>query len=251
MKKIILSMLFIIVVFSCDPLNEPVNNIKYSMIGNLVVNANQQEMYIYNTIALNDLNWISGGSISSNKYLAKNAKIIVKNEENTSYSYMLNLDTNVYYYTSSFKPKPLNRYTLKISINGDELNGETISPGDFSIISPLPNQHFTQVNDTIKIPTIWNASKNSFGYKVSVFSNYNVWNNYSGRYSREISFITQDTSFIYEEKTRGRSIYRIEIMAFDKNFYEHIIQKIPSAGIKGAYGYFGSSVLKSITIKIN
>jgi len=244
MKNIFLCIIFLLGIISCKQLNEPSNSLKYSMIGNLILNSSHQEMYIYNTIPLNENKW-NDFPHTDNNYFVKNANILINNEKNITFRYNLNMDSSVYYYTANFNIKPLNRYTLKVVINGEEITGETYLPGSFSILSPLPEQHFTQVNDTIKIPFVWNASSNSFGYIIHFFEKYN------GKFFRENSFVSQDTSFLFTLNERGRKKYKFEILAFDKNLYQHIIQKIPSAGIKGAYGYFGSSVMKSVTIKIN
>ncbi|MBN1408890.1 MAG: hypothetical protein JW956_13920, partial [Calditrichaceae bacterium] len=162
-----------------------------------------------------------------------------------------------YYYTNNdaiiFQPNTY--YELKINIDGKIISGSTITPGDFEILTPAPNSivNIKDLQTENKLLIKWTKSSTAWGYTGKIIKDYLIMlpdTSYYG--SRELSFITTDTSFVIENANilSSEGHLEISISAFDENFYHHHIEMYPEAGVEGAYGYLGSSVLKSVNLSI-
>ncbi len=237
-KRKIVFLFFILFLVSCESMNEPVENIEYSLISNLIVNEPVQKIFIYRTLGLSEKFRDANGNNNYRDYFSKNADITIYDDTNFPYHFKMPNDTSKHYLNETqISIIPGKSYSISININGNKIFGETVVPNDFKIIKPMLNQHFIN-NNILDIPIQWSNSLNSMGYLIKIYKPFNV---------NPYSIILRDTSFVFK---RGVIMgeYKFEIIAFDKNFYNHIIENIPSAGIDGAYGYFGSSVLKSVKI---
>ena len=257
LKKIVL---LIILAHNFTGCNNPTSPEKpeynYSLLFDLTVNKKHQKLYIFKTAGKNE--YVKTG-FPDKKYLILNAVIELTNPNIYFNSFIIDssIVKNPYYYKEFFYKnendinlKPLTNYILNIKINNKIISGITQPPGNFDIITPYQN---IVINRNTKTKIQWSKSINAYGYIINVSNNYSViWNDTTHFLNEFFSVTTKDTSYIFDSSyfhNKGKG--EIKIIAFDKNYYNHVIQKIPSAGIKGAYGYFGSSVMKSVTIKIN
>lgn len=240
-------------IFGCEFNNGPQNK-KYthSLLFNLVVNETRQEFYIYKIVKDEDVNDFEGKS--PDIYFEKGANIILYNSDLNYNSFVLKKLSNTYttarnlFYSNSesLKLNTNTKYNIDISINGNIITGSTTTPSDFNIITPTPNSTF-RLNDLRNgagINIKWEKSSSAKGYIGKIFIHKG-----NNDISKESPFITLDTTFNWNESSStGKAV--INIYAFDKNYYKHFIDLSQSAGIKGAYGYFGSSIKKSVTVNI-
>jgi hypothetical protein len=120
-------------------------------------------------------------------------------------------------------------------------------PDNFQLLNPTENQTFNYNNKGIvEIPIEWTQSIGSYGYIVNVI----YTNNSDVIFSNTLTYTTYTFIQDYEWTSYRTGQIKIEVLAFDKNYFDHVLRKKPSAGIEGAYGYFGSSILKSVTVNI-
>ncbi|GBD91367.1 hypothetical protein BMS3Abin04_02094 [bacterium BMS3Abin04] len=266
MKKIfnIIFFLFVtIVVLSCDDLNEPGKiPIKNSFLYNVEVNAPKQEIFVYRTLDLSE----SIKDIpfefslkSYDKYFVENAEIVLSDQNENLSNFQIDKSQYGYrFYTEGelFTFKPETKYSIKVTANGQQFTGQTTTPGDFNILYPIDHDTLSYY-EGIKIESKWTNSKNAKFYLAKLFiAAIDTFNTDEGQiitvldFSRAIrteSIFNNNlsTNFNFSFRNRMDSI-KIEILAFDGNYYNHIFNGYQSSGLENAFGYFGSSVLKSV-----
>ncbi len=224
-----------------------------SVLFNLVVGKENQELYIYKIVTNNEPEYYK---FSPDNFFLKNADIILFNEKmNFSSFFVKDLSNNnanywerKLYYTNSKKLElyPNTNYKIDILIDNKHIIGSTTTPSDFNIIFPTSNSTFKlkDIRNGKGLEIKWEKSDSAMGYIGKVFIHKG-----KGTIAKDRQFVTQDTVYIYNDiYTTGKA--EINILAYDKNYHEHFNQFLQSAGIEGAYGYFGSSVLKSVTVNI-
>lgn len=254
--KCILTTLTTILTLGCDSPNYP-NRIEYknNVLLNLIVNENNQEFYIYNTVDYVDRN-------DSTKYV-KLGDIFVKNANinihTNNYSFnnfvikeaptKLNYSKGFYYTNNKELSLQSNtQYFLEIAIENETIYGTTTSPGDFNILEPKDNS-ITQRNSNRDIVIKWSKSKSAYGYICKIFQEGSIILPDSSNYhfKNEYTIYSKDTLLV-QKLTTGST--EINVFAFDENYYNHTFGEMPSVGLDGAYGYFGSSVKKSVNITV-
>ncbi len=249
--------------FGCESLNSPGElEFEHSVLFHLIANKKSQDFYIYKSASTTDD--ISG---ELGNYFVRDAEVSIKNISWNYNNFVIQeapyspYDSKGFIYTNidSLKVVPNSEYRLEISINDLEIEGTTIIPGDFEITNPQNNSVLTREElntNSKKINIIWGKSNSAKGYIINVSYSYSY--TYPVEYGDtttyygldENSYITNDTSFVFELDYRGFGSLSIQIQAYDENYHKHIIERIPRIGIEGAYGYFGSSVLKTVTVNI-
>ena len=262
--KIIISTFLMFSYSSCNLNNEPLQKENYSVLINFISNSSHQKIYIYKTLMPNESvrKFIENNTI--NNWVCTNALIQISQNSTIFEDFSIAIDTiknriksieKFYTNNSNLQITPNTKYYLKIETDNIIITGSTIVPGDFQLQSPLENQTFHYNNDfdsSVVIPIKWTKSSNVSGYIVNV----DYYDEFNFNYDRVLSYTSsnKETKFNYIQNfgssynTKGR--FRIEVLAFDKNYYSHVIKNLPSAGLNGAYGYFGSTVLKTVTIYI-
>ena len=247
--------ILLIFTYGCEFDNVPENKIlSESLLFNLVVGKENQEFYIYRIVNDDEKVYYR---YSTDKYFLKDASIILYNDKmNFNSFFVKNLtDSNVNYYnkrnlyysnSEKLELYPNTNYKIDISINNKHIIGSTTTPSDFNIIFPTPNSTFKlkDIESGKGLTIKWGKSNSAKGYIGKVFIH--KGNSIIGKDSQ---FITQDTIFNYTQiHSTGKA--EINIFAYDKNYHNHFIEFSQSAGIEGAYGYFGSSIKKSVTVNI-
>jgi len=245
--KILMSLLTILNL-SCENLSDPGEiEIKNSVFINLIING-RQKFYIYNTVDFETTTRDDFLLYSFDKYFVDGAVISLSDSTSTYNDFIIEKDSlNTRYYTltgnNNFKTDT--KYTLSINSNGQNINGSTITPGDFNLISPVDNQIVHPTGNKFSIGIKWSKSNNAKGYLVNVsYPFYYEPLNYHDKYTAE-EIIFDDTSYTYSHFLIPTDSVSITVMAFDENYYNHVFEGKNSSGIKGAYGYFGSSVLQT------
>jgi len=267
--KIILNIIFIllitVVLFSCDNLNKPGKiPIKNSFLYNLEVNAPKQEIFIYRTLDLSEPieNIPFEFSLKQDdKYFVENAQLFLTNSENNLSNFLVEKSEKGYrFYTEGefFIFKPETKYIIKVTANNQQFTGQTTTPGNFKILSPIDYDTLSYF-EGIKVEANWTKSKNAKFYLAKLFiAEIDTINSDEGQFITVLDFSRAirteaifnndlSTNFNLPFRNRTDSI-KIEILAFDENYYNHIFNGYQSSGLENAFGYFGSSILKSVVV---
>lgn len=257
--KYILIALTMILTLGCDSPNLP-NRIEYkhNVLINLTVNESNQEFYIYNTFEYSDRS-IEGYYIEIRDLFVNNASISINTNDFSFNNFVireaptkLNYYSKGFYYTNAQELLlfPNREYFLEIVIDNKIISGKTTTPGDFAILEPKDNtiiQH-TSINGDFIVK--WSQSKSAYGYICKIFQEGELifpdstYNSYSKDYTK----YSKDTLLVLQNLKPGTT--EINIFAFDENYYNHTFGEVLSVGIEGAYGYFGSSVKKSVSFYV-
>lgn len=261
----ILSLLFISLIFvSCENLNEP-GELKYhnSLLFNLFVNKNEQQIYIYNTLKPDDFGktQLFSGSYFA-EHIVERAKIKIYSDNQLYSNFEIKeivLDdigmTNKYYTNlNKMKLSPNTIYNLEIESNNEIIKGRTLTPGDFNILN-YNSRNFIVSDSQQQINIEWDKSNNSKFYKVNLYTAYT-----SSRINNNDTIVIKigfdyirEFKIIYDEKRTYDFQFdpvfdsvKVEVVAFDENYYDHITTDEENTGIENAYGYFGSAVIKEV-----
>ncbi len=252
--KFILFKIFLL--YGCQQPND-IGDIEFSnsILFNLIVNQKEQEIYIYRSTLNNNSNdfenfpeyFVDNAIISLDGNNFSYNKFKIANAHQSGFLSKGNFYTN----TEDFILVPKTSYSIAISINDLNITGSTHSPDDFEILSPKQNAivNLQSIFNEAKLHLSWSKSSSAKGYIGKVIQPYlATYPDTSFMSVRESSFITQDTSFIFSAGGYRKGDAEIIILAYDQNLHNHYFENIPSAGVEGAYGYFGSSVLKKVII---
>ncbi len=250
-NKQIISVLFLALFISCS-LNNEVGIAEYnsSVIFNIVSNGAKQKLYLYRTANVNER--IDRREISREgygKFFIKDANIILKNSSFTYSDFLLEEDSTYsekcfcYANSSSLNILPNQEYLLEINFNDETVFGKTTTPGNYEIISPKNNAIIKATDDeyNVTIDVSWRKSNNAKGYIITI--------NKKKLYGNSYSFITNDTTYNIK-KNMSWGNYRLEVLAYDENFNKYLVEEYNRSGLENAYGYFGSSVMRSIDFTV-
>ncbi|MBK7104325.1 MAG: hypothetical protein IPH62_03480 [Ignavibacteriae bacterium] len=244
--------------FGCEIPNEYLNKkFQYSLIFNLTVNQENQEFYIYRLVD-DELEFESG---SPDRYFERSANILLNNDELSFNSFIVkkipnnSIFSRTLSYTNSNELilKPSTNYKINVSVNDIIITGNTKTPADFNIISPANNStiKLTDLQNEGSIIIKWQKSLTAKGYIGQISQHfYREWQDTTYEALENFEFIIQDTTFIYTDFINSTGTMEINIFAYDENYHNHFIEKIEPTGVEGGYGYFVSSVKKSIKINI-
>lgn len=245
--KISLVIILCAIIFTaCENLNDPGEpKYKHSILFNLSSGINKQKLYIYN---ISSLSAASFGYLKEyDKYFDPNVAISIESNGSIISDFYVESDSdNVRYYTSeSLNVLPGNEYHLSINVGNEVISGTTKVPEAFNIISPVENQIIQYTNNELIVNYKWIKSINSYGYQIQITYAYM----FGGiLYENNFPFSDNilDTLYVYKTYLEPvDTVYSI-ISAYDKNYFEHIYRGQESAGIQGAYGYFGSSTQRRL-----
>lgn len=238
------------------PENPDVIN-KMSVIGFLRNDSLQQRIMIFKTTSLSD----------DNAKFISDAKVFLSDSGNYNVRYAYRkVDYGRQYYTnlSTYIFEPGKRYYLEIQTGNGIIKGSTCFPGDFNIESPNNQDSiFFNENKSKDITVTWSKSNDAAGYLVEQ----QFWE------KREVNGTITDSPtgppyvIVSRDNNCTFTLYKpsyynypgskvlssrceIRVTAFDKNYYDHHFDLYSSAGVTGAYGYFASGVVKTITLNI-
>ncbi|MGB9773305.1 MAG: DUF4249 family protein [Bacteroidota bacterium] len=236
---------------SCESINTPESFYTHSVLFNLIANRGTQECFVSRTTGL------CGRSIDVSE---PDAEVSVTDPEGHAYPFKARIDTlapdligSIYVSTSPIWVAPGQSYRLSVKTKEEIITGETVVPEDFSILAPSGSDKFRVVNGTLRFIIAWTKSENAKGYVVKVTISYiTSWGDAAPHKSRYSYFIdTQDTTWTFSTTAPAQSdSCSIEVLAYDKNYYNYKHLNAQSSGISGGYGYFASSVLKSVKVGI-
>lgn len=236
---------------SCTLNNEPgkAEN-ESSVIFNLVANKNIQKFYLYRTVDLEDNARGYHRGINYSEFFIKNAEVQLEGNDLYYNDFVVVEDDEFSHNKKGFQYRtndslailPRTKYNLLINYDGIEINGRTTTPGDFEIWAPKDNAIIKRTNaeENVAFDINWNKSNNAKGYIITRVD-------LDDLYSR--SFITADTTYYYSGNMVPGN-YRLEILAYDENIDNYLNKDYYKSGLENAYGYFGSSVLKSVEFEV-
>jgi len=250
-NKYIIPVIFLALLVSCSLNNEVgIAENNNSVIFNIVSNRDKQKLYLYHTANVNeriDRREISGEGYG--KFFIKDANIVLRNSSFTYSDFLLEEDSTYsekgfcYANSSSLNILPNQKYSLEINFNDETVFGETTTPGNYEIISPKNNTIIKATGDenNVALDISWNNSNNAKGYIITIIE--------KKMYGNRYSFITSDTTYNIKANMSWGN-YRLEILAYDENFHKYIVEEYNRSGLENAYGYFGSSVMKTVDFTV-
>lgn len=248
----------IFVFFGCQtPLEEPLKNPEFSVTGMLLSDSlsSEQQIYVFNTSDFEDKIWWDNYYAGANVFLTDSVSF------STEFPVVRDSVLQCPYYTNLIKTifLPERTYFLIVKTVGGVITGQTKMPGDFNITYPENDDTISVPENTAKdVEFRWTESKGSYGYIIRTegirIVEYNgtiyTYKEGLGTYlTNEISKVFTFSKFPRLERVISEE-YTINIIAFDKNYYDHHFNMNNSAGLKGGYGYFSSGVIKKIKIII-
>ncbi len=233
--------LFGIIFTACENLNDPGEpKYKHSVLFKLNSGISKQRFYVYNVVPLAE--YSDGYLKQYDKYFDPSAQISIESNGVNVFDFYVESDSqNIRYYTSdSLNVLPGKEYHLSINVGNEVISGTTKVPEAFNIISPVENQIIQYTNNELIVNYKWTKSINSYGYQIQInyaymFGGVLYENNFP--FGDNIS----DTLYVYKTYLEPLDTVYSLISAYDKNYFDHIYKGQESAGIQGAYGYFGSS----------
>lgn len=248
---------------SCQNPSVVDEQLKYSVLCLLTTSNSSQQLFMYRTADLSEKENSSLNRYDNNylwlPFFVDNSNVKIIEENFTVHNFDLKTDSLNQqdiskYYTAAdtLLITPNSVYKLEATIDANTIVGSTKVPGDFSIISPKPNEVITKKNsNSVEMNIHWTRSDRAFYYllTVTLVGKNTIFNTqeYEHFYftSRDIIF----NSAIAFRMAKPESCF-ITVYAVDKNYYDHKFKNIDMSGLTGAYGYFGSAVGKSVTVKI-
>jgi hypothetical protein len=230
-------------------------------LGLLVAHQNKQYVYVYRTASLAEQPIYSFGRPGDTgnyvNFFIKNADIKVIDSDSATYQFQYHftalsngfIDSVYYSNIRDFNIQPNSRYFFDVYLNGDVILGETHTPGDFDIIYPINDQISNLSNGEYVADVIWTNSLNSLGYIIQLTMYSHSLQNTPVK--DLYTYTVFDTLFSQQIPIRGDKPDScvIDIYSFDINYYNHKYENVESSGISGAYGFFGSSILKTVKVK--
>lgn len=248
--------MIMLLIWGFSSCNEPTNLqpeiINQTVFLNLTQNKNKQELMLLRT--MDDQESIGPRIFLSDfwKYNIPGADINVS-INNTYYQFEEDYYINYlkgYTNKGSLEIDPADTCRLIINTNSTIVKGKTVVPNGFDIMKPTSGEIFDIIEST-SIEITWTKSNDAFGYYVTIYCDStfeppnDAWN---GTYYE--TFFTNDTTQIIKNLFTFNGEATISVSALDKNMYSHLYGGQESAGLVGAYGYFGSSVLRNIKVKL-
>ncbi len=238
------SLALIVFVFRCD--KTPNASFEFSrevsVICTLTTSQAPHKLYAFYTAPLD-----------SDPVFIQNAEVLVYNEEQeVKFLYHYDSLFATFYY-SDFSDRldilPNVKYNLIFTPpEGDPVLGETIVPDKFRIIKP--NNGPIEISNSLEI--IWTKSKTAWGYVINLIYPAFEYPPGSGHFIQyqPASFQTEDTSYVILDFINPRQgKYILKVMAYDKNYYYHVMG-MENAGIENGYGVFSSAVVDSVVFYI-
>jgi len=237
---------------SCDSVNTPGAFYTHSILFNLIAGRGTQECLVLKTAGL------SGRSRDVSEL---QAEVSVTDPEGHVYTFEARIDTlapdligSMYISRSQIWAISGQSYRLLVKTKEETITGETLVPNDFSILAPSGGDKLRVVNGKLSFIIAWTKSENAKGYIVKVTISYAIsLGDGVTRKSQDSYFIdTQDTTYTFSAIAPGAPAQldscSIEVLAYDKNYYSYKHLNAESSGISGGYGYFASSVLKTVKV---
>jgi len=234
---IIILLLCSIYLTSCEnPIEDHSQTVKLSASGIILTDS-------ISTITITKTDIFNGTKDSS--ALIKNAEVYISDEDGKNFQ----LSYRAPYYRRALNCKAGKKYYLDVKTEVGEIHGETEVPGDFEILNYRDNDTVRWKNNDLDIDLNWTKSQNAYGYIVKFRIEYDGYQDFPFSIER-IIFSDKNNCRITESRIEWKYYgIIIQVLAYDKNYYYHHFEQYDAVGVTGAYGYFGSGVLK--TVKLN
>lgn len=252
--NIILLSILVIIFAGCENLTEPIAQKEArSVFIMLQAGEHQQNIFIYKGLNTSEKIPSDGRKIYLDKYFDTEAKIdvYVNGKHYTDYTINDSISYNgpfsvrdKYYRSVDFiKLKAGDTCSVDIITADKNISGTTIIPSEFSIVYPQIDQvidYLLLAKNGLAIK--WTCCKEAACYFVNVNNERTViFNGDTIKTVNNYDFVTTNLEYKMkaEEITRGK--YKVQITAYDENYYDYAYGKVYSSGINGAYGYIASS----------
>jgi len=240
----------LVFIAGCDlPTISPSDVNNFSVLCLLKTDSSYQEVQIYQTADLNK---------NEEKIIYQNADISLLNDNGIISKFIMYKRSGDRFYRSVNKVNLSadSIYHIAIQTESTKITGTTKFPKDFKIINYSNNQTIELIDNELNINVYWSKSINAYGYIVNVTypikfqidsSNYEIYNGIR-------TLNTTDSNYSFQRIFNppfsiGDSI-KIEILAYDENYYKHLFDNYSIAGLDNAYGYFGAGVIKQLILRV-
>jgi hypothetical protein len=185
--------------------------------------------------------------------LADDAKISIINGEEIfndfKIEYADSTKRNKYYTNDgNLFIEPNTVYSIIIESNGQTINGNLKTIGDFEILSIDKNDYEEEWQSIINIK--WKHCENAVFYiiKINYFYSYifpeDTLEGLRGEYLEMFKPDILKSAYSREINITKPDSLTAEVEAYDQNGYDYYIKKIKKVGIENAYGYLGSSTIR-------
>jgi len=151
---------------------------------------------------------------------------------------------------------PGERYTLIIKTDIGEITGETEIPEVVNIIEPIDG---AILQDKTPLRIKWDKKSTLPPYKIIIYEPpIKTSSHQSIRYKKNFysyeDYIEIDSTYIRYELSHSFNFdyvenyrrYTIHVIAVDENYKNYYLNAGTSCGIRGGYGFFGSSTVDSV-----
>lgn len=255
---------------SCEVLNEP-GEIEFnnSILFNLKTGNVPQQLFVYNTYPLSYSFSDSPPFINPDEAFTENAKITVTDGKNIYHKFQLSFTDTItksrcYTNTEELFIYPNKEYSIQVESNGRLINGKIITIGDFEI-SGIKKVECGD-KDRLYFDVTWDNCPGAKYYKLIsnyFYMDFAIVGSIDGEFVWDFVNINRLNSFYLNVDTltvvnnkissevsispKSDSLI-VYVEAYDLNSYNHYFKGIKKVGIENAYGYIGSSTVKSIKI---
>jgi hypothetical protein len=248
-------------------LNDPGEiEFKNSILFNLRTGNMPQQLFVYNTYPLSYSFSDSPPFINPDEAFAGNAKITITDGKNIYNKFKLTYTDTItknrcYTNADEIFIYPNKEYSIEVESNGQLINGKIITIGDFEISDIKKIEGGDK--DRLYFDVSWYKCSGAKYYKL--ISNYFymdsvITGSKDGKFVWDFVNIKRVNSFYIEIDTLTVSDNKISrtlsislksdslivyVEAYDFSSYNHYYKGIKKVGIENAYGYLGSSTIKS------
>lgn len=134
--------------------------------------------------------------------------------------------------------------------DGTEINGQTTVPGDFAIVTPQAGDTLAAEGGYVEFRVCCSRSPGASGYVVEIAPSSGDSPGSPARRLRHSYIVLGDTTRTVQYRVRQNLCgpFSIRVMAFDRNYYEHVLAGAPAAGVENAFGVMGSCWTKGVTV---
>lgn len=242
---------------SCENLSDP-GEIKFknTVMFSLATGNSKQKIYIYNTYPVNYSFEDPPMFMNYNKFIVENAKIKIIDNNTVYNNFKLVQEDSLFlhkYYsnTGGLVIKPDHKYSIEIESNGQLIKSSVTTIGNFEILS-------VKEKESSSYNISWGKCQGAVFYDLDVINFYRD-SVFVSNGKKEIANIRRERHYIIngdtlsstnaisqeaEINSKTDSMY-VTVGAYDLNTYKYFFEGIGKLNIENAYGYLGSSTVKS------
>ncbi len=265
---LIFLIIFVVIIFqSCENLNDPGNiELNNSALLNLRTGNCQQQLFVYNSLPLSYQFNDPPPFTNTDEAFAENAKITISENDNNYDNFQIAyVDSNnrkrCYTNSEELIIDPYKEYSIKVESNGQIITGKIITIGDFEILNI--NQVESEDSNRFNFNVSWTKCpgarfyevKTTYFYIDSVIISFKdgqpIWD-LANLIRTNLQYVDPDTIVKSNNEYSLKTIISnnsdsmiVEVGAYDNHTYNYLFEKIKKVNIENAYGYLGSSTIKS------